>query len=439
MRIAVFGLGYVGIVSAACLARDGHRVIGVDTNHGKVELVNDGASPIVEAGLAEMVGAAVRAGALRATGDAAEAVAGTELSFVCVGTPGNGNGSLSLEFVDRVCRDIGAALADVPEWHLVAIRSTMLPGSMRETVIPALEAASGKTAGVDFGVCFNPEFLREGSAVKDYEDPPKTVIGELDQRSGDVLERLYAPLPGPKFRTDLATAEMVKYVDNAWHALKVAFANEIGNISKSCGVDSHAVMDIFCRDTKLNLSPSYLKPGFAFGGSCLPKDVRALTYYARSHDLETPVLSAILPSNELQISRAFELLQRHGRRRVGVLGLSFKAGTDDLRESPLVGLIERLIGKGYEVAIYDRNVSMAKLIGANREYILRHIPHIERLMVDDPDRLLEDSEILVIGTAEPEFSELVRRVPRGTLILDLVRTRIGDQLCDRTGYQGICW
>src|SRR5690606_16271888 len=291
MRIAGFGLGYGGIVSAACLARDGHRVIGVDTNRIKVELVNDGASPIVEAGLAEMIGDAVRTGALRATVDATEAVAETELSFVCVGTPGNGNGSLSLEFVDRVCRDIGAALAEVSGWHLVAIRSTMLPGSMRETVIPALEAASGKTAGVDFGVCFNPEFLREGSAVKDYEDPPKTVIGELDERSGDVLERLYAPLPGPKFRTDLATAEMVKYVDNAWHALKIAFANEIGNISKSCGVDSHAVMDIFCRDTKLNLSPCYLKPGFAFGGSCLPKDVRALTYYARSHDLETPVLS----------------------------------------------------------------------------------------------------------------------------------------------------
>src|SRR5690606_9161051 len=255
----------------------------------------------------------------------------------------------------------------------------------------------------------------------------------------DVLARLYERLPGPKFRTDLATAEMVKYVDNAWHALKVAFANEIGNISKSCGVDSHEVMDIFCQDTKLNLSPCYLKPGFAFGGSCLPKDVRALTYYARSRDLETPVLSAILPSNELQISRAFEMLQKHGRRRIGVLGMSFKAGTDDLRESPLVGLIERLIGKGYELSIYDRNVSMAKLIGANREYVLRHIPHIERLMVDDPDVLLDSSEVVIVGTAEPEFAELLRRAPRETIILDLVRTRTGGGSWERANYQGICW
>ncbi len=439
MRIAVFGLGYVGVVSAACLARDGHRVIGVDTNRSKVDLVNDGGSPIVEAGLADILRDAVRAGRLHATVGAAEAVAESDLSLVCVGTPGNGNGSLSLEYVDRVCRDIGAGLAAVSEWRLVAVRSTMLPGSMRDTVIPALAAVSGKTPGVDFGVCYNPEFLREGSAVKDFEDPPKTIIGELDERSGDVLARLYARLPGPKFRTDLATAEMVKYVDNAWHALKVAFANEIGNICNICGVDSHEVMEIFCRDTKLNLSPCYLKPGFAFGGSCLPKDVRALTYYARSRDLETPVLSAILPSNELQISRAFEMLQKHGRRRIGVLGMSFKAGTDDLRESPLVGLIERLIGKGYELSIYDRNVSMAKLIGANREYVLRHIPHIERLMVDDPDVLLDSSEVVIVGTAEPEFAELLRRAPRETIILDLVRTRTGGGSWERANYQGICW
>lgn len=439
MRVAVFGLGYVGVVSAACLARDGHNVIGVDTNRGKVELVNDGASPIVEGGLAEILGDAVRSGALRATSDAAEAVRDADVSLICVGTPGNGNGSLSLEFVDRVCRDIGEALADVPGWRVVTLRSTMLPGSMRDRVIPALEAASGKKAGIDFGVCFNPEFLREGSAVKDFDDPPKTVIGQLDERSGDLLAELYAGVPGPKFRTDLPTAEMVKYVDNAWHALKVSFANEIGNICKCCEVDSHAVMDIFCKDTKLNLSPYYLKPGFAFGGSCLPKDVRALTYYARSRDVETPVLSAILPSNELQIARAFEMLQRYGRRRIGVLGMSFKAGTDDLRESPLVGLIERLIGKGYDLSVYDRNVSMAKLIGANRDYILRHIPHIEKLMVDDPCRLLETSEILVVGTPEPEFSKILENAAEGTVILDLVRTKLGDGLWERASYQGICW
>jgi GDP-mannose 6-dehydrogenase len=437
MRISVFGLGYVGVVSAACLARNGHTVIGVDTNRAKVALVNEGASPIVEKGLDGLLKSAVAEGRLRATTNAAEAIADTEMSLVCVGTPGNGNGSLSLAFVERVCRDIGAALAHIDDWRLVTIRSTMLPGSMRELVIPTLERASGKRAGIDFGVCFNPEFVREGSAVHDFDDPPKTVIGELDERSGAMLASLYEHLPAPLFRTDLGTAEMVKYVDNAWHALKVVFANEIGNICKMAGVDSHAVMDIFCRDTKLNLSPYYLKPGFAFGGSCLPKDVRALTHYARSNDVDTPVLSSILASNELQIRQAFNMLQSYGRRRVGVLGMSFKAGTDDLRESPLVGLIELLIGKGYDLCIYDRNVSLAKLIGANRDYILEHIPHIERLMVDDPCQLLERSDVLIIGTAEAEFTNILRNASRDTVILDLVR--LDNALRERPSYQGICW
>lgn len=437
MRIAVFGLGYVGVVSAACLARNGHTVVGVDTNRTKVALVNEGVSPIVEKGLEEILRNAVDEGRLRATTDANEAVQSADVAMVCVGTPGNGNGSLNSAFVERVCRDIGQALARVDGRRVVAVRSTMLPGSMRDLVIPTLEEASGKRAGADFGVCFNPEFLREGSAVHDFDDPPKTVIGEIDEASGDVLAALYEHLPAPLFRTDLGTAEMVKYVDNAWHALKVVFANEIGNVCKVAGVDSHAVMDIFCQDTKLNLSPCYLKPGFAFGGSCLPKDVRALTHYARSHDVETPVLSSILASNELQIRRAFNLLQGYGRRRIGVLGMSFKAGTDDLRESPLVGLIEFLIGKGYELSIYDRNVSLAKLIGANRDYILEHIPHIEKLMVDDPCRLIERSDILIIGTAEAEFSEILRNVSHDTVILDLVR--LDNALRERPAYQGICW
>ena len=437
MRISIFGLGYVGVVSAACLARNGHSVVGADTNPKKVALINDGASPIVEKGLDGLLRSAAAEGRLRATMDAEEAVAGADVSMVCVGTPGNGNGSLNLAFVERVCSDIGAVLAEVDDWRLVAIRSTMLPGSMRNLVIPALEQASGKRAGADFGVCFNPEFLREGSAVHDFDEPPKTVIGEIDERSGDVLASLYEHLPAPLFRTDLGTAEMVKYVDNAWHALKVVFANEIGNICKVADVDSHAVMNIFCRDTKLNLSPCYLKPGFAFGGSCLPKDVRALTHYARRNDVDTPVLSSVLASNEQQIRRAFSLLQAYGRRRIGVLGMSFKAGTDDLRESPLVGLIELLIGKGYELSIYDRNVSLAKLIGANRDYILEHIPHIERLMVDDPRRLVERSDILVVGTAEAEFSSILRKVSRDTVILDLVR--LDDALRERPAYQGICW
>ena len=437
MKISVFGLGYVGIVSSACLARDGHVVVGVDTNRNKVDLVNDGASPIVEKGLNGLLRDAVSRGALRATDDAEEGVRDTELSLICVGTPGNGNGSISLKHVEKVCWDIGAGLRASDEWHLVAVRSTILPGCMQELVIPALEEASGKRAGRDFGVCFNPEFLREGSAVKDFDEPPKTVIGELDERSGEKLARIYERVPAPLFRTDLATAEMIKYVDNSWHALKVAFANEIGNICKSSSVDSHAVMEIFCQDTKLNLSPYYLKPGFAFGGSCLPKDVRALTYYARSRDIDTPVLSSILPSNVQQIDRAFAMLQAHGRCRVGVLGMSFKAGTDDLRESPLVSLIELLIGKGYEVCIYDRNVSMAKLIGANREYILEHIPHIEKLMVDDPRELVERSDMVVVGTSEPEFPQVLLGLSDDTPVLDLVR--VGGDASARPSYQGICW
>lgn len=437
MRISVFGLGYVGAVSSACLAASGHDVIGVDKNATKVDLINRGASPIIETGVDEIIRSTTREGRLRATTHTEEAVRDSDLSLVCVGTPSEVNGSLKLDFVRKVCEEIGQALRALDRHHVVVIRSTILPGTMRSVVVPTLEETSGKRAGSAFGVCFNPEFLREGTAVNDYYHPPKTVIGESEPGAGERLLELYAGLDAPVFRTSLEVAEMVKYVDNTWHALKVGFANEIGAVSKALGIDSFEVMDIFCRDTKLNLSPCYLKPGFAFGGSCLPKDVRALTHYARSNDVDTPVLSSILSSNELQVRRAFDLLKAYGRRRVGVLGMSFKAGTDDLRESPLVGLIELLIGKGYELSIYDRNVSLAKLIGANRDYILEHIPHIERLMVDDPCRLLERSDIVVVGTAEPEFSSILRNMPRDTVILDLVR--VDNALRERPAYQGICW
>jgi GDP-mannose 6-dehydrogenase len=317
----------------------------------------------------------------------------------------------------------------------------MLPGSMRDVVMPTLEAASGKRIGVDFGVCNNPEFLREGTAVYDYYHPPKTVIGESDSRAGDLLLQLYANMKAPLIRTSIETAEMVKYTDNVWHALKVGFANEIGNLCKAVGIDSHEVMEIFCQDTKLNLSPYYLKPGFAFGGSCLPKDVRALTYKGKSLDVPLPILNAILPSNDLQVQRAVDMVMARGKRRVGVLGFSFKAGTDDLRESPMVEVIERLLGKGYDLRIYDRNVSIAALTGANRDYILNHIPHISRIMVDSMAAVTDFAEVLVIGNGAAEFRDVLGSLREGQAVIDLVRIAKDQRSQDlKTGrYDGICW
>lgn len=437
MKISVFGLGYVGVVSAACLARESHQVIGVDPNRTKVDLINGGSTPIIEAEVDELIATAVSEGRLRATTDAAPTVAETDLSLVCVGTPSQANGSLDLRYVRAVCEELGRAIGEKDGFHIVVMRSTMLPGTMKDVVQPTLEAASGKKAGTDFGLANNPEFLREGTAVYDFRNPPKTVIGQSDDRTGDKVASLYAGLPGPLIRTDTRTAEMVKYVDNVWHALKVGFGNEVGNICKSLGIDGHAVMDIFCQDTKLNLSPYYLKPGFAFGGSCLPKDLRALTYKARVLDLETPILNAITPSNDLQIKRGFDMVAATGARRIGVLGFSFKAGTDDLRESPIVELIERLLGKGYDLKIYDRNVSLAKLVGANREYILNRIPHISALMEEKLDDVLTHAELLVVGNGDAEFSGILDRLRPEQRLLDLVR--IAPQIPVTEGYDGICW
>jgi len=437
MRIAVFGLGYVGAVSAACLAGEGHAVIGVDPNDTKVGLINAGQPPIIEKDLGEIIRTTVTDGRLRAITDAAGAIAESDLSLICVGTPSAANGSLDLRFVDIVCNEIGAALKLKTDYHTVVIRSTILPGTMRNLVIPALETASGKRAGKDFGLCNNPEFLREGTAVFDYHNPPKTVIGAADSRSADALRDLYAGLPGPMIVTTIETAEMVKYVDNVWHALKVTFANEIGAICKPLEVDSHVVMDIFCQDTKLNISPYYLRPGFAFGGSCLPKDVRALTYHAKRLDLSLPVLESIMDSNRIQIDRAFDLIVGHKKKRIGILGFSFKAGTDDLRDSPIVELAERLIGKGYDLRLYDKNVSLAKLVGANREYILDHIPHIAGLMVDSAAQLLEHAEILIVGNGAAEFADLVSARNPEQRVIDLVR--IGDETSAADGYEGIAW
>jgi len=437
VKISIFGMGYVGTVSAGCLAQNGHEVIGVDPVRTKVDLINAGQSPIIEAEIGKIIAEAVRSGRLRATDNQDEAINQTELSFVCVGTPSQANGNLDLTYIRRVCELIGRTLKNKTARHTVVIRSTVLPGTMRDIVIPTLEENSGKKAGTDFGVCNNPEFLREGSAVMDFNFPPKTVIGQFDRESGELLATLYAKLDAPFIRTDLESAEMVKYVDNSWHALKIGFANEIGNLCKSFGIDAHTVMKIFCQDKKLNISPAYLMPGFAFGGSCLPKDLRALAYRAKTNDLQLPILSAILPSNELQVSKGLRLITEKGRRRIGVLGFSFKSGTDDLRESPMIEVIEHLIGKGYDLRIFDRNVNLASLVGANRDFILNRIPHISRLMVNGIDAVLNHAETVVIGNKDPEFEGVVDRLHDGQNLVDFVR--ITNRRSENGKYDGICW
>jgi len=437
VKISVLGLGYVGTVVAGCLARAGHEVIGIDTELRKVELVNAGKSPIIEKEIGQIIAQQVEAGRLSASTEVTVAVQQSDLILVCVGTPSRSNGDIELRHVRRVCEQIGAALRTHSGAPVVAVRSTLLPGTMRELVIPTLEASSGRQAGSDFGVCVNPEFLREGTAVHDYLNPPKTVIGELTRASGNLLASLYAGLPAPLIRTDIDTAEMVKYADNAWHAVKVGFANEIGNLCKAVQVDSHRVMEIFCQDTKLNLSAYYLRPGFAFGGSCLPKDLRALLHKAKSLDVSLPILGAVLPSNELQIERAVQTVIDHGSRKVGILGFSFKAGSDDLRNSPVVELTERLLGKGFELRVYDSNVRLASIHGANRDYILHRIPHISGLMVSSIDEVLEHADTIVIGNAAPEFRDIPRRLGLRQTLIDLVR--VSESRSASGVYEGICW
>ena len=437
MRISIFGLGYVGAVSAGCLASEGHEVVGVDPVQMKVDLIQAGKSPIIEVEIDELICAGVKQGRIRATTDHIDGVMNTDLSFVCVGTPSQPNGNLDFRYIRRICEQIGQALRHKSARHTVVIRSTILPGTMHKIVIPILEENSGKKAGADFGVCHNPEFLREGSAVRDFHAPPKTVIGELDAASGEQLSALYAKLSAPLIRTSLETAEMVKYVDNSWHALKIGYANEIGNLCKVFSIDAHAVMNIFCQDKKLNISPAYLLPGFAFGGSCLPKDLRALAYQAKINDLELPILSSILPSNELQIARGLQLIMDKGHKKVGILGFSFKAGTDDLRESPVIEVIERLLGKGFDLRIYDKNVNIASLVGANRDFILNRIPHISKLMVNGIDAVLDHAQTVVIGNKDPEFHAVPARLRDEQLLVDFVR--ISERRSENGKYDGICW
>ncbi|MEQ8766146.1 MAG: nucleotide sugar dehydrogenase [Planctomycetota bacterium] len=438
MKVGVFGLGYVGTVTAACLAREGHQILGADINAEKVSTVNRGYSPVLEDGVDRLVRDAVRLERLVATTDQSEAVRQSEISLVCVGTPSRENGSLDLDPVQTVIEQIGSALKGQTEPHTIVVRSTVLPGTTREVIAPLLERTSGRRVGGDLKLCFVPEFLREGASVRDFFDPPKTVIGEWAEGHGDSVAKLFSGISAPVFRTTLEEAESVKYADNAFHAVKITFANEIGNFCQKHRIDSHRVMEIFCHDTKLNLSPAYLKPGFAFGGSCLPKDLRAVLYEGRRVDLPMRLFESVLRSNEEQVQRAIDFVRQSGARRVGVLGLAFKAGTDDLRESPLVELVEVLLGKGFELSVFDRHVSLGQLVGSNRRYIEREIPHLAQLMRESVSEVVEESDLIVIGNRDPIYEPIVREALSNRQVLDLVRLfedvkELGEN------YHGICW
>jgi GDP-mannose 6-dehydrogenase len=425
-------------VTAACLAACGHRVVGVDTNALKVEEFASGKPPVLEPGLEELVSAGLAQGRLDATTDAAAALGGADVSLVCVGTPSAPNGSLGTIALERVAATIGALLPEIGRRHTVVVRSTVLPGTTESLVLPILEEHSGLRAGADFGVAVNPEFLREGSSVADFNDPARTLVGELDDASGEAAIALYDSLPGERFRVPLRTAEMAKYVDNAYHALKVAFANEIGNVCRALDVDSHEVMTVFKSDTKLNISTAYLTPGFAFGGSCLPKDLRALLHAAARADLELPLLGSVLPSNEEQIARALEVVRSSGSRRIGVFGLAFKPHTDDLRESPLVELCERLLGKGYELKIFDPQISLSRLVGSNRDFIEGHIPHLSRLLTTSAEEAFDHAELCVLGTYHAETAAALGRDPEKPLV-DLVRLPDAAARRGREGYHSVTW
>ncbi len=437
MRVSVFGLGYVGCVSAASFAGDGHSVVGVDVNADKVAAINAGRSPVVEPGLDDLLGQNAADGRLRATTDTMDAIRNTDVSLLCVGTPSRKNGSLDLQYLERVSEAVGRALRDKSDYHVVVVRSTVLPGTTHEKIIPALERESGKKYGDGFGVSVNPEFLREGTALKDFRTPPLTLVGHNHAADASGTIALYQAIDAPLVSTSIRVAEMMKYTSNTWHALKVVFANEIGNLCKKMDVDSHEVMEIFCRDDKLNLSPYYLRPGFAFGGSCLPKDVRAMQYRAKELDVELPVISQILPSNKAQIQLALDQILDTGKKRIGLLGFSFKAGTDDLRESPIVILAEALLGKGAALKIYDKNVSLAKLVGANKDYIVEQIPHLSSLLCSTVGEVVRGSEVIVVGNQAPEFVEAVMNCGPDHIVIDLVRLPIHGLV--KADYRGICW
>ncbi len=419
-NIVVFGMGYVGAVTAAVLAAEGNSVIGVDTNEGKVATINKGETPVLEPGLKELIRASVDQGRLRATRDVAEAMTNADVVFVCVGTPSSHNGALDSSYVEAVCDDIGRYLGNASEFPVVVVRSTVLPNAIEETIVPRLESAAGKPIGDGYGFAINPEFLREGTSITDFYHPRFTIIGCAETETAEALIALYGFLNTKFIQTDRSAAPLVKYASNAFHALKVVFANEISALCGEVGADGVEVMRTFCMDTALNISDAYLRPGMAFGGSCLPKDARALNYFARSRDIDAPLLTGILSSNEAQKRRSLESILAHGRKRVGIFGLSFKAGTDDLRESPLVDMVEVLLGKGIQVAIYDGRVSLAHLVGTNRDYMEQHIPHIAALLKADIPTVIDTSEVVVIGNRDPDFTDIPRLLRQDQILIDLV-------------------
>lgn len=438
MKISVFGIGYVGAVAAACLAESGHEVIAVDPFEVKVTCINEGKSPIVEKGLDELIRKNVDSARLEATTDYRSAVMETEMSLICVGTPSEEDGSLDYTYIKEICRQIGSQLKEKDDYHIVVVRSTVVPGTLNEVIRPILEGKSGKKAGEDFGLANNPEFLRESTAIADYFNPTQIVVGALDKETGEKVMSLYDGIDAPRTITDVSIAEGVKYVSNAWRAAKISFANEIGNILKTHGVDSHKVMKIFFEDSKINMGPSFLMPGFAFGGSCLPKDIKALRTSANDRGLPTPFIDSIIEANELQIRHAFDMIWKSGHRNIGLMGLSFKPGTDDLRESPLVTLANQLLEGGYNLKIYDTCVLQALNInGTNREYIQKGIPHIAKCLVKTPEDLLKDTDIFVIGNASDEFTGILDRMDENAPIIDLVRLHAPIE--QRKAYAGICW
>lgn len=439
MKVSIFGLGYVGAVSSGCLAKIGHHVVGVDNHQGKVNHINAGESPIIEDGISELIATVVKESRLLATCDAQEAIAQTELSLVCVGTPGAPNGKLDLSFLASVSREIGEALKTKRTPHTVVVRSTVLPGTVEEQVIPIIEAASGRKLGDGYKVLYNPEFLREGTSIADFFAPPLTLVGANGADSAEILRELYRGVDAPFHVVPIRAAEMLKYSCNAFHALKICFANEVGRVAKRLGADSHLVMEMICQDTKLNISRAYLRPGFAFGGSCLPKDLRALTYRARELDVQVPMLDSIVTSNEVHIDLGMETIRATGKRKIGLLGLSFKPGTDDLRESPLVTLAEKLIGKGFELRVFDPLVHLDRLVGANKTYILREIPHISRLMAPSLDAVLDFAEVVVIGNGSREFKSLqTHTFTPGQMVVDLAGLLKG-KAPSGVPYHGVCW
>ncbi len=438
MNISIFGLGYVGAVSLACLARDGHEVTGVDIDATKLKLIGDGKSPIVESGIMELIGEVVAAGRVNVTDDPEAAIRDTELSFVCVGTPSLPNGDQDLRALKRLAEQIGTALKSKDEPHTIVIRSTVQPGTTLHAVLPLLEEHSGKQAGKDFFLCFQPEFLREGTSIKDYDNPPMTVVGASDEAAFKQLKALFGDLPCDFIETDVRTAETLKYACNTFHALKISFANEIGRICQALGADSHRVMDLLCEDKQLNISRAYLRPGFAFGGSCLPKDLRALLYMAKRDDVDVPMLASLLPSNRIHVEHALDLVLKQQERNVGVIGLSFKSGTDDLRESPMVTLVEHMIGKGLNLKIYDPEVRVSRLIGANKKYIDEAIPHIGDLMCDSVEDAVGDAKIVIVGLSDSDILEaLGSLVKPDQYVLDLVGIKDSDGIAGNV--QGICW